>query len=137
MKSIRYTALAALVLLASSPLVAESIVGADKIICAVVVQEVCASDEPCTDGGPTWNTEIPEFLEFDLKNQNVSTTRASGVKRSTKLDVRRESGLIIMQGSELGKAFSVVINELSGIATASVTADGEVMTVFATCTPDE
>jgi hypothetical protein len=135
MKLMRCIALVALVLLMSTPLVAESIVGADKFICAVVVQEVCASDAPCTDGGPTWDTSIPEFLEFDLKQEIISTTRASGEERSSKLTVRRDSGLIIMQAYEVGKAFSIVINESTGIASASVTADGEVISVFAACTP--
>ncbi len=135
MKFTRCFALVALVVLASTPLVAESIVGADKFICAIVVQEVCASDEPCTHGGPTWDTKIPEFLEFDMKQRTVGTTQAGGQGRSSKVDLRRDEGLIIMQAYELGKAFSFVINESTGIATGSITADGEVITVFAACTP--
>jgi len=119
----------------STPLVAESIVGADKFICAVIVQEVCASDEPCTDGGPAWDTKIPEFLEFDLEQETVGTTSASGEGRINKVNLRRDGGLIIMQAYELGKAFSLVVNEATGILTASVTSDGEVITVFAACTP--
>ena len=79
MKFIRCFALVALVVLASTPLVAESIVGANKFICAIIVQEVCASDEPCTDGGPTSDTKIPEFLQFDMKQRTVGTTQAGGL----------------------------------------------------------
>jgi hypothetical protein len=51
------------------------------------------------------------------------------------VNLRRDGGLIIMQAYELGKAFSLVVNEVTGILTASVTSDGEVITVFAACTP--
>ena len=135
MKFMRWTALVALVPLMATTLVAESIVGEDKFICAVVVQEVCASDQPCTNGGPTWDTKIPEFLKFDVKQKTIGTTEASGRGRSSKVDLRRDDGLIIVKAYEAGKVFSFVINESTGIATASVTADGEVITVFATCTP--
>jgi hypothetical protein len=135
MKFVRCIALVAVVLLMSTPLFAESLVGADKFICAVVVQEVCASDAPCTDGGPAWDTKIPEFLEFDLEQETVGTTSASGEGRRNKVNLRRDGGLIIMQAYELGKAFSLVVNEVTGILTASVTSDGEVITVFAACTP--
>jgi hypothetical protein len=119
----------------STPLLAESVVGADKFICATVVQEICASDQPCTDGGPSWNTSIPEFLEIDLKKKTVSTTEASGEKRSSKVELILDGGLIVMHGFERGKAFVIVVNESTGVATASVTADGEVISVFSTCTP--
>jgi hypothetical protein len=135
MKLMRWIALVALVPLMATTLVAESIVGEDKFICAVVVQEVCAFDQPCTDGGPTWDTKIPEFVEFNVKQKTIGTTAASGRERSSKVDLRRDDGLIIVQAYEAGKVFSFVINESMGIATAAVIADGEVITVFAICTP--
>ena len=131
----RCIAVVALVLFLSTPVAAESIAGADKFICATILQEICASDQPCTNGGPAWDTGLPEFLEVDVKQKAISTTQASGTDRSSKVDLRRDNGLIIMQSYELGKALSILINESTGIATASVTSDGEVITVFAACTP--
>ena len=130
-----FCALAALVLLASPPLLAENVAGADRFLCAITLQEVCESDEPCTNGGPDWDTGIPEFLEFDVKKRTVSTTQASGDARSNEVSVRRDDGRVFIQGHELENVFSVVVNESSGLATASITADGEVIAMFGMCTP--
>ncbi|MCP3980922.1 MAG: hypothetical protein GY716_16590 [bacterium] len=125
----------ALVALVSTPLVAESVVGAERFICAVVSEEICTSYEACTVGGPSWDTGIPEFLEFDVKKQMVGTTEAGGNPRQSKVTMRQGDGLIAVQGYERGKSFAVVVNEETGAATASVTTDGEVISVFLNCTP--
>jgi hypothetical protein len=131
----RYVALVALLVLISTPLLAENLAGADKFLCAVVQQEMCTSYSPCTNGGPSWDTGIPEFLEIDAKKKTVSTTHASGTPRTTKVELARTDELIIMQAFETGKALSMIINRSTGLATGAIISDEEVIAVFATCTP--
>ena len=135
MRSIKGLALVVAVLLLSAPAAAEPIGDAERFLCAVVVQEMCTSYGPCTEGGPLWDTGVPEFVEIDTKKKTINTTKASQKKRSTKLDMEREGELIVMQVFEGGKAFSMIVNASTGVGTASITSDEEVITLFTTCTP--
>jgi hypothetical protein len=83
-----------------------------------------------------WNLKVPQFIEVDLKARRMGTTRASGENRSTPIEhVRRESGTIVLQGYERGRAFSFVIKEDTGAASVAVASPGKSVAVFAACTP--
>lgn len=114
---------------------ADDLTGADKLICAAINATECYADGSCTQGEPeTWN--IPRFIRVDLAGQTLSTTRASGEQRSTPLaNLTEDDGRIFAQGSQTGRAVSMVINRFSGIASAGIVLDGHVLTVFAHCTP--
>jgi len=79
---------------------------------------------------------IPQFVTIDLGAKLVSTTPASGENRSTPLEsVRREGGLIVLQGLQNGRAFSFVIGEKSGRASVAIAREELVLAVSAACTP--
>ena len=83
-----------------------------------------------------WNLNIPQFLQLNLKDKTMSTTKASGENRATPIKtLTREGGQIYLQGLEGGRAFSFVINEESGLLSAGVATDGKVVSVFGACTP--
>jgi hypothetical protein len=114
---------------------ADDLTGADRLICATVKATECYADGTCTQGEPeTWN--IPRFIRVDLGNKTLSTTQASGEKRTTPLgSLVAENDRIFIQGSQTGRAVSMVINQRTGIASAGIVLDGHVLTVFAHCTP--
>lgn len=122
-------------LLAVWPIYADQLTGADAILCSAVEATVCTADGECSSG-PPWDWDIPQFLEIDLKKKVIRTTQASGENRSTPIkNHERSDGKIFLQGVEQGRAFSFVISEQTGIASAAIAADGRTVTVFAACTP--
>ena len=72
---------------------------------------------------------------IDTKKGTISTTKASGLNRSTEFTKsERKDGLIHLQGVEGGRAFSFVIHEDTGRMTAAIARDGLSVTVFGACT---
>ena len=127
-------AIASFGLLAFLPVLAENISNADRIICSPADVKLCFENGECFDTNP-WEVDIPEFLVIDLKKKTISTTRVSGQDRSTTFTaLERNNGMLVMQGIESGRAFSFVVEEMTGILTASVARDGVSMSVFGACT---
>jgi len=119
----------------SAAAAADDLKGSNQILCTAVQAMVCTEDGDCVVDNP-WAFNIPQFLEIDLTGKKVSTTRASGENRSSPIKtLERDDEAIYIQGIELGRAFSLVINESSGMLTAAVARDGKSVGVFGACTP--
>ena len=69
------------------PATADNITGAEKILCTTVEATECYAEVGCSSGSPEdWN--IPRFVEIDFDNQSLSTTEASGERRSSSMKGR-------------------------------------------------
>ena len=114
---------------------AEDLTGADKILCAGVQATYCDTSGDCEIGMPwTWN--MPHFVEIHLDDQMMQTTDAAPRARQTPIrTLERAEGEIYVQGIENGRAFSIVIDEVSGVASIAIAADGLTVSVFGACTP--
>jgi len=124
-----------IVLLASTPLLADDLAGSKTVICSVAQATRCYFDGDCMTG-PPWNWGIPQFILIDFDKKTLSTTKASGENRSTPFkNSERDGNLIFLQGVEAGRAFSMVIDEEAGMATFAVAADGVSVAAFGACTP--
>ncbi len=122
-------------LLVAGPLGADDLTGADRFLCSAVQATQCKVNGEC-ESGPPWNWQFPQFLEISFKEGVLQTTAASGENRSTPiLSKERTEGRIVLQGMQLGRAFSMVIGEQSGHAAVAIAAEGMTVTVFAACTP--
>lgn len=113
---------------------AENVAGVDKMLCATAQAHICFETGECYAATP-WELSVPDFVVIDLTKGAISTTRASGLNRSTgfsKLD--RTEGLVYLQGIEDGRAFSITIHEETGRLTAAISRDGMAVTVFGACT---
>jgi hypothetical protein len=107
----------------------------DLLLCTAVSVMHCTDDGDCVIDLP-WNLNIPQFIQVNLKDKTLSTTKASGENRSTPIrNLQREEGQIYLQGIENGRAFSFVINEQSGMMSVGVAKEGTVVSVFGACTP--
>jgi hypothetical protein len=121
--------------MASTAAVADDLTGHQSVLCTAVQASVCDDTGSCVIENP-WDLNIPQFLELNLKDKTVSTTKASGENRSTPIrTLLREDGLIVLQGVEGGRAFSFVIEEKSGLLSAAVAREGKTVSVFGACTP--
>jgi hypothetical protein len=116
-------------------LAADDVSGQQALLCTAVQATLCTDDGDCVIDNPA-ELNIPQFLELNLKDKTISTTKASGENRSTPIrTLLRENGLIILQGVEMGRAFSFVITEKTGLLSAAVARDAKTVSVFGACTP--
>lgn len=114
---------------------ADNLAGSDNLLCTSVQATMCHDDGDCNSDLP-WNLNVPQFILIDLKAKRLQTTKASGENRSTPIEyLKRDGGLIVLQGFERGRAFSFVIEEETGMATVAVAAPGRAVSVFGACTP--
>jgi hypothetical protein len=127
-------AIASAMLAMTTTAAAENVEGVDKMICAAAQAQICFETGECFAATP-FELQVPDFILVDTKKRTVSTTKASGANRSTEFThLTRENGLISLQGVEGGRAFSFVIEELTGQLTAAIARDGLTVTVFGACT---
>jgi len=124
----------ALLITISPAAVADDLTGASRFLCSVVTVGRCDVDG-CMDDTPD-GALIPQFVIVDLGAKLLSTTPTSGQNRTTPLEsIRREGGLIVLQGLQNGRAFSFVISEKSGSASVAIAREELVLAVSAACTP--
>jgi hypothetical protein len=128
-----YLLTSALTLVASAAF-ADNIENSDRLLCSTSRVVVCFEGDECFEM-PAWEMNVPQFVVVDEKKLKISATKASGENRSTPIRTwQRDEGIIIFQGIENGRAFSVVIDELTGILTAAISRDGSSVSVFGACT---
>ena len=136
MKKARNLVLSLTILMAPAMTLADDLTGSETFLCTVVYASACTPDGECV-GGPAWNLNIPQFIEVDLKEKTLSTTKASDENRSTRIkNLEREEDLIIFQGVENGRAFSFVITESTGMASIAVAMTDKGIVAYGVCTPN-
>jgi len=129
--------LALILALAGQTASADDLAGANRILCASVQATVCYEDGECAIDLP-WNVNVPAFIEVDLDAKRLSSTNASGLNRTTPIKhVERQDGTIVLQGFEMGRAFSWIITEATGQVSVAVAFEGAAVAVFGSCTPIE
>ncbi len=115
---------------------ADNLSGADRFLCASSRVVRCYSIGDC-ESGPPWEWNMPSFIHVDLKKKVLSTPAASAEQRRSPLThVVRDAGQIIVQGTENGRALSMVIDEETGLASSAIALDGITVNVFGACTPE-
>ena len=66
----------------------------------------------------------------------LATTKASGLDRRTPIQkMERDGGTVFIQGTEMGRAYSFVIDEAAGFASFAVVLTDMTITAFGACTP--
>ena len=114
---------------------ADDLTGASTFLCAGIQATECLEGGECGIDLPR-NLNMPAFVEIDLDAKLLRTTVASGENRSTPITaLSREEGSIFLQGHEMGKGFTFVIDEQSGQVTVAIAAKGRAVIVFGNCTP--
>jgi len=114
---------------------ADDLTGSTKFLCASVQATECVDGGDCGIDLP-WNYNIPQFIEVDLAAGRLGTTAASGLDRSTAIEhLRREDGVISLQGNEMGRVYTFVVSEPTGRATVTITTEGSAVIIFGACTP--
>lgn len=137
MKRLTVAALGLIALLAVAPVLADDLTGVDRFICSAGSVSVCCDDGQCASGTAT-EVGVPQFIEVDVVQKRVNTTKASKLNRTSPIDnIKRANGQIVLQGIENGRAYSLAIDEKSGWLSAAIAVEdaGCGVTAFGWCTP--
>jgi hypothetical protein len=119
------------------PARADDLTGVDRFICSAGSVSACCDDGQCASGTAA-ELGVPQFMEFDLAQKRINSTKASRLNRVTTLDsIKRTNGTIMLQGFDVDRAFSFVIDEKSGeiSATVAIQDAGCNVVAFGWCTP--
>jgi hypothetical protein len=121
---------AALAWLAAGTAFASDFDGSKLLICAPVEAMDCAAGEACTKGRPD-DIGAPNFLRIDFAQKMIV-----GPKRTTPIVfMDKSNNQILLQGTELGYAWTLALDQENGTMTATMVNREEVFVLFGSCTP--
>ena len=115
---------------------AGDISGAKKLICAPSLAIDCGADGEC-ESGPPESIDFPRFVRVDLDKRVVLGEAADGNTRTSEiLHVASSEGATILQGVQLGRGWSAVIERATGKLVVTASATDAAFVIFGACTTD-
>jgi hypothetical protein len=122
--------LAAAMSIAVAPAFAADFDGSKPLICASIEAHDCGLGITC-ERAIAEDLNVPQFIRVDFTAKTLS---ARG--RTTKMQSHaRSDGMLIVQGVENARAFSITISEQTGKLVGAIAADEEGFMIFGACTP--
>lgn len=116
--------------LGAGPASAGDFDGSKLLICAPVEAIDCAPGEMCKKGAPA-DVGVPAFIRIDIAKMVVI-----GPKRTTPIvSIEKSEQQILLQGTELGSAWTLALDQVSGELSGSLVNREEVFVLFGSCTP--
>ena len=118
----------------ATPLAADDVGSQGEVVCALQIAASCDLDGDCLEGVPMeWN--IPAFIVIDLEGKMLSTTANDARPRISPIrHVERSEDTIYLQGIENRRAYSIVIEQASGLLSATMSTIGFNVSLFGSCT---
>jgi hypothetical protein len=108
--------------------------GSVPLLCAVIQVVECGAGGECYPVQPEI-AHIPRFLKINFKKKTISATEESGRKEVTRIkNIERVNGKLILQGSENGRGWTMVISEETGEMSATVSGEEVGFVVFGATT---
>ncbi|NOR24775.1 MAG: hypothetical protein GQ542_10360 [Desulforhopalus sp.] len=93
----------------------------------------CDSDGDCVISSAE-KINIPQFIKIDLIGKTMADGSVKDSPKKTAIrSMVRENGEIIMQGSENGRGFTMVVDEQSGKFSATISEDSFGFILFGAC----
>lgn len=130
---IKLVATSAAAMLLGSAVIADDLANAERLICSTGSVLLCYEEGECASVIP-FDVAMPDFVLIDVDARTISSAGAAHKNRSTPIgQLTRDDGVIYVQGKELGRAFSVVIDELTGRMSSAIAGDGLTITTFGAC----
>ena len=130
MEKIIRVPLAALVWALSSTAIARDFDGSKPLICAPVEAMECHSGEKCETGIPD-DVGAPAFMRIDFaKKVIVGPKRTSPI-----LSMDKDDKQILLQGTELGLAWSMALHTTTGKMVSTFSSRDGAFVLFGSCTP--
>jgi hypothetical protein len=122
--------LAALVWALGSAAIAGDFDGSGPLICAPVEAMECHSGEKCEAGIPD-DVGAPAFMRIDFARKVIVGPKRTSPIRSMEKDEKQ----ILLQGTELGLAWSMALNIMDGKMVSTFSSRDGAYVLFGSCTP--
>ncbi|VWC69386.1 hypothetical protein BLA18110_01874 [Burkholderia lata] len=128
MKKLRFAALAALSMLVCAGASASDFDGSKPLLCATIDAHACDPGLPCARALPA-DLGAPRFLTIDFAKKTIA-----GPARSSPIQFMEKAPTqIAMQGTELGYAWTLVLDTRDGTMTATLVNRDDAVVVFGNC----
>ena len=109
--------------------------GSRPLLGTVVELYECAADNACEEV-TIEEINFVRFLEFNFKKKKITGTRANGQGLSSEIKSQVSmDGMLILQGVEHGRGWTMTIAEETGKMVMTVSGDEEGFVVFGACIP--
>ena len=138
MKTIRsigkYTGLVVVLLVAPMGVsLAADFDGSKKLRCVPTDATECSGAGKC-ERVMVEEINIPQWITVDFKKKTLSGTDSDGEEETTAIEnVRTADGQTILQGAEGGRAWSIVIDQMTGDMTIAIAGDETGFVLFGVC----
>jgi len=107
--------------------------GSKPLICAVIDVYECEANHAC-EQVTIEDINFVRFLDINFKENKITGTRANGQALSTGIKSQISiDGMLILQGVENGKGWTLAISETNGKMVLTVSGDEEGFVVFGAC----
>ena len=103
--------------------------GTKPFICSVIDTNDCALGTPCLHGIAE-DVNLPQFVKIDFAGRQIS---ARG-RTATIQNAMRSNGMLVIQGTQDRRSFTITVAEDSGALVGAITGDGEGFVLFGACT---
>jgi hypothetical protein len=130
----RYTTLVIVLLVAPLGVsLADDFDGSEKLRCVPTDATECSGAGECKRV-TVEEINIPKWITVDFKKKRLGGTDSDGEKETTPIEnVRTEDGQTILQGAEGGRAWSIVIDQMTGDMTIAIAGDETGFVLFGVC----
>jgi hypothetical protein len=116
--------------MASAPALAGDFDGSKRLICATLQAMECVAGKDCSKGLAA-DIGAPTFMRIDFEQKAVI-----GPMRTSPVQLMEASGeQLLLQGTELGFAWAIALDQVDGSMSATLVDRGGVFVLFGACTP--
>ena len=130
MKSFNMKLLALALCVAAAPVFAADFDGSKPLICSAIEAHDCMVGADC-ERGLAEDINAPQFIRLDF----TAKTMAARNRSTPMKNFARSDGMLVIQGFENKRAFSITISEQSGKLVGAIAADQAGYLIFGACTP--
>jgi len=107
--------------------------GSEKLRCVPTDASECSGAGECKRV-TVEEINIPRWITVDFKKKKLSGMDSDGEQEATAIEnVRAADGQTILQGAENGRAWSIVIDQMTGDMTAAIAGDETGFVLFGVC----
>jgi hypothetical protein len=127
--------LALVTMMAPAAAIAADFDGSRPLLVAIIDVIECHPGGDCEKVSPQ-EARLPRFLEIEFDKQEISEIGDAKEERRTEIQsMTQHEGLLILQGAQNGRGWTVNITEANGDAVITVSDPLSGFVVFGACTP--
>ena len=110
--------------------------GSAPLICAVIEVFECSVEQDCIEG-TLESMNIPQFVKIDFANNKIVTSDEIAETRESPINnFDKAEGVLILQGIQNGRGWSMVITDETGKMTVTASGGSGGFVIFGACTLD-